>query len=170
MGRAHEVGGSSIVNWCIHSVFLHPPPPTLLLFPFLFPCPQLLHRITLIFLWSLFPLRPDLFLFHPHHSLSGTLCALPRFHLPSTPPLSLSAFWFNFGATVLSKGSLSHHLYKVVRQGGALLLPSVRSSPCCKQACSHRGACTHAHTHKGVVGTDAFDRACWLAQNGCCLL
>lgn len=121
--------------------FFSPPPPFPSSFP-LIPLSSALAQITLIFLWSLFQLQPDLPCFCVHHTF---------FSLPSDCFLMLP---------LCCRDNFPHCFYQLLLQGVALLLPSVRSSPCCTCECSH--------TH--IWSTDAFDRACWLVQNGCCLL
>lgn len=76
-------------------------------------------------------------------SLFLSLFLFPPF-LPLALSVSFPCYCFLEGIAFL------HHFYEPVQQGGAVLLPSVRSSPCCTHA--HTQTCMHTHSHTSRGG------------------
>lgn len=152
MGVALKMGGSSIMNFCApfspplsHFLLRHSSSCVLpLSSPILFSCLQLLHRITLIFLWSLFQLQSDpllpLFSFHSFY----VTFYFPLFSLML--PFSFQCYCFLAGITF-------HHFYKLLQQGGGTFITFSQEFPLL-HTCTQTDMRAGTYTHNGVVGTD----------------
>lgn len=133
MGGATRMGDSDVIN--SHAPFSPCLPHLPSLFPLLFPCLQLLHRITLIFLWSLFQLQPDLPV-----PLSPALLSPPHF-----VPLSLPLAFFLFSELLFSRRDHFPTISNRCRREGQFYYPQ-SGVPLVAQMHARAHGRTHIHT------------------------